>query len=106
MPRSPGAFDDRAGYLFRLHAGGVDVGPLPLVAEAARPDERRRGPGALVVGFVAPAVVPRRTVSIGHCFAGLVAGEVLEVLRRGESRPLAAAATRVGHRGVLDVQAV
>src|SRR5439155_17444167 len=94
----------RGFTLLRLHAGGVGVGPLPLVTEAARPDEGRRGPGALVVRLVAPAVVPRRAVGVGRRFPRLVASEVLQVLRRREPRPLAAAAAGVGQRSVLDVQ--
>src|SRR5262249_46695011 len=62
-----------------LDARPVQVRPLVLVAVPAH-EERRRRPGALVVGFRTLAVVPRRPVGIGGRLAGLVAAEVLEVL--------------------------
>src|SRR5262249_44006857 len=83
-----------------LHAAARRVRPLVLEAEAGV-EERRRAPGALVVGLVAVAVEPRVEVRIGDRLARLVAGEGVEVLRVGEADAVAAAAARVRHRGVL-----
>src|ERR1700745_4095513 len=58
-----------------LDAAAVGVRPLVLVAEAAGADERRRGPRALVVGFVAATVEPRIAEGVGDGLTGLVAGE-------------------------------
>src|SRR6266403_4711439 len=87
-----------------LDAALHEVRPLVLVAVPVR-EEGRRGPGALVVRLVALAVEPRVAVGIGRRLARLVAGEVLEVLRRRPAEPLAAPAAGIWHRGVLDVRA-
>src|SRR3954454_11759153 len=78
-----------------LDAGAVGVRPLVLIAEAAGADERRGRPRALVVGLVAAAVPPGGAVGIGHRLAGLVADEVLLVLRRRPAGDRAAAAARI-----------
>src|SRR5207253_5405997 len=76
-PRMPGAFSSvswekrSAG----LDAAAVRVRPLVLVAEAAGADERRRAPGALVVGFVAAMVEPRVAESVGDGLTGIVTDE-------------------------------
>src|SRR5207247_7197411 len=73
-------------------------------AVAVRQEGRRR-PGALVVRLVALAVVPSVAIGIRRRLARLVTGEVLEVLRRRPPGPPTPVAARIGHRGVLDVQA-
>src|SRR4051812_9326578 len=95
-----------------LDAAAVRVRPLVLVAEAAGADERRRGPRALVVGFVAATIEPRIAEGVGDGLTGLVANEMLLVERRVAER-LATRATsprldRVLHvlAGAVDVVAV
>src|SRR4051812_38514661 len=95
-----------------LDAAAVRVRPLVLVAEAAGADERRRGPRALVVGFVAATIEPRIAEGVGDGLTGLVADEMLLVERRVAER-LATRATsprldRVLHvlAGAVDVVAV
>src|SRR6202162_216148 len=78
-PRSPGASIRTGGVLPGLDAAGHGVGTLVLIAVAARPDEGRRGPGALVVRSVAATVVPGIAVGVGDRLARLVAGGVLVV---------------------------
>src|SRR4051794_37786910 len=75
-----------------LDAAAVRVRPLVLVAEAAGADERRRGPCALVVGFVAATIEPRIAEGVGDRLTGLVAGEVL-LVERGVAEGLAARAS-------------
>src|SRR6476469_7649811 len=84
-----------------LHASTGRVRPLVLVAEAAGADEGGRRPGALVVGLGAGAVEPGVELRVGDRLAGLVADEVLLVLRRGPAGDRAAAAARVGLDRVL-----
>src|ERR1700680_52556 len=92
----------RGVRLSRPNASAVGVRPLVLVGVAAGADERRRRPGALVVGLVAPAVIPGIQLLVGHRFTRLVTDEMLLVLHRRPARDLAAAAARVRLDGVLD----
>src|SRR6185436_19430739 len=69
------------GSLSRLHAPSHRVRPLVLVGVAASADERRGRPRALVVGLLTAVVPPALTRRIGHGLAGLMADEVLLVLR-------------------------
>src|SRR5258706_873627 len=74
-------------------AAAVGVRPLVLVAVAVGADERRRGPGALVVGFVARSVEPGIAEGVGDGLTRLVADEVL-LVERGVVEGLAARASR------------
>src|SRR4051812_34106115 len=86
-----------------LDAAAVRVRPLVLVAEAAGADERRRGPRALVVGFVAATIEPRIAEGVGDGLTGFVADEVLLVLDGREAADGAAAAARPRLDRVLHV---
>src|SRR5689334_7421014 len=94
----------RRGELAGLDAAAVGVRPLVLIAESAGADERRRGPGALVVGFIARTVVPGIEVRIGDRFASLVADEVI-LIEGGVAERGAAAAAGPRLDRVLDVAA-
>src|SRR5947199_10119510 len=61
--------------LTRADAAAHQVRPLILVGEAAGADERRRRPGALVVGLLAGPAVPPAVHRVGHGLAGLVTDE-------------------------------
>src|SRR5262249_33308564 len=67
-PARAGAHERRVSLrLLGLDAAAHGVGPLVLVTEATRPNERSRRPGALVIGLVALAVEPGGSVPVGHC---------------------------------------
>src|SRR3954464_8377956 len=83
-------------------AAVVCVRPLVLIAVAVGADERRGRPRALVVGLGARRAVPPAVDRIGHGLAGLVASEVLLVLRVRPAGNLAAPAARIRLDRVLD----
>src|SRR5579859_2784715 len=87
-----------------LDAAAVGVRPLVLIAVTAGTDERRRGPCALVIGFVAAAVVPCVQVFVGHRFARLMADEVL-LIERGVAERLTSTAACPRLDRVFDIAA-